>query len=87
MNLLIYGAGDPDIECPVLEIPIDAEVLLADGMSQGISSQKLSTLFAEDLLEIIRKKDVPVICNQGDITETLINLSDPENGILLPMIR
>jgi len=70
-----------------MEIPIDAEVLLVDGMSQGISCLKLSTLFAEDLLEIIREKDVPVICNQGDITETLINLSDPGNGIPLPMIR
>jgi hypothetical protein len=87
MNLLIYGAGDPDIECPVMEIPIDAEVLLVDGMSQGISCQKLSTLFAEDLLKIIREKNVPVICNQGNITKALINLSDPGNGILMPMIR
>jgi hypothetical protein len=71
-----------------MEIPIDAEVLLVDGMSQGISCQKLSTLFAGNLLEIIRGKDVPVIFNQGDITEVLINLSDPGNGILVPpMIR
>jgi hypothetical protein len=69
-------AGDPDSECPVMEIPIDAEVLLVDGISQGINSLKLSTLFAEDLLETIREKDVPVIFNQGDITEALINLSD-----------
>jgi hypothetical protein len=87
MNLLIYGTGDPDIECPVLEIPIDAEVLLLEGMSQGISCQKLSALFAEDLLETIREKDVPVIFNLGDKTEALIDLSKPGNEILLPMIR
>ncbi len=87
MNLLIYGTGDPDIECPVLEIPIDAEVLLVDGINQGISCRKLSTLFAEDLLEIIREKDVPVIFNQRDKTEARIDLSKPGNEILLPMIR
>ena len=87
MNLLIYGTGEPDTECPVLEIPIDVEVLLLEDMSQGISCQKLAALFAEDLLEIIREKDVPVIFNQGDKTEARINLSKPGNEILLPMIR
>jgi len=87
MNLLIYGTGDPDTESPILEIQIDAEVLLLECVSLGISCQKLSALFAEDLLETIRKKDVPVIFNQGDKTEARINLSKPGNGKLLPMIR
>ena len=64
MNLLIYGTGDSDTECPVLEIPIDADVLLLEAIHQGISCQKLSALFAGDLLETIREKDVPVILRE-----------------------
>lgn len=88
MILYIFGTGDPDTECPVFETIVDTEVLLpSDNQVQGISCQKLAALFADDLVNEIRKRVIPVVFNQGDETETHINLAVPGDKILLPMIR
>jgi hypothetical protein len=88
MTLFVFGAGDPDIECPVYEIRIDTDVLLTEQNGlQGISCQKLAALFAEDLIHEISGRNIPVICNEGDKTETYFDLAAPGNNILLPMIR
>ena len=88
MTLYIFGAGSPDTECPVFETIIDTEALLPEkDQNQDISCKKLAALFAEDLINEIRKRGVPVLCNEGDETETYINLADPGDKILLPMIR
>lgn len=82
-TLFIFGAGDPDKDCPVLEIRLDPEALLSeDHQSQGISAQKFSALFEEKLKETVKLMKVPVVSNQGDSTEQLIDLSKPGDGIL-----
>ncbi|NDY74251.1 hypothetical protein DO021_20485 [Desulfobacter hydrogenophilus] len=87
LNLSIWG-GDPERGCPIFETPVDAEVLLhEDKRVEGLSIHKISALFDEALLETIRAKGIPVFFNQGDKTEVRIDLSDPGNEVLLPMIR
>ena len=83
----IYGDGDPN-QGLVSEFTIDTEPLLSEGSPvQGINSKKIPALFDADLLEEIVDRAIPVIWNQGDETEVRINLADPGNAILLPMIR
>jgi len=88
MTLYIFGAGDPDTECPAYEVRVDTEVLVTkqNGL-QCISCQKLAALFAKDLIHEISRRNVPVVCNQGNETETYFDLTAPGNNILLPMIR
>lgn len=87
-TLYIFGAGDPDETCPVFETRVDTEVLLTEFQGlQGLSCRKLSALFAKDLVNEITVRGIPVICNQGDETEASIDLSDPGDQVLLPMIR
>jgi hypothetical protein len=45
------------------------------------------SLKPESLINEIRKRGIPVLCNEGDETETYIDLADPGDKILLPMIR
>jgi hypothetical protein len=87
LTLSIWGS-DPDRGCPIFEIPVDAEVLLHDDKQvEGLSIHKISALFEKALLKTIRVKNIPVIFNQGDKTEVRLDLSDPGNEILLPMIQ
>ena len=54
MTLFIFGAGDPETECPVFETIVDTEALLDESQGlRGISCKKLSALFAEDLVNEI----------------------------------
>ncbi len=88
MTLFIFGAGDPETECPVFETTVDTDVLLDESQGlKGINCKKLAALFAEDLVKEITMRDIPVISNQGDESETQINLAEPGDKILLPMIR
>lgn len=89
MTLYVFGAGDPDVECPVYEVRVDADVLLTEqNRLQGISCQKLAALFAEDLIHEISSRNIPVVCNEGDTeTETYFDLAAPGGKILLPMTR
>ncbi len=86
LDLEIFGAGDPDEVGPVLEFSIEPDPLLAeDCPDQGISCQKIPTLFDADLLEDIILRDTPVIW-QGE-KEIRIHLDDPGNAVLFPMVR
>jgi len=50
MTLYIFGAGDPDTECPVFETRIDTEVLLPEEeQNQGISCKKLAETIMKGL--------------------------------------
>jgi hypothetical protein len=88
MTLFIFGAGDPETECPVFETRVDTEVLLTESQGlRGISCQRLAALFAGDLINEITRRSIPVVCNERDETEAHINLAEPGDKILLPMIR
>lgn len=88
LNVSIFGAGDPDDEGPVLEFAIETDPLFhEDHLVQGIICQKIPALFDADLLDEIVGRNIPVVWNQDDETEVYINLADPGNDILLPIIR
>lgn len=87
-NLMIFGSGDPAVECPVMEIRLDPESLLVEGhQSQCVSVRKLSALFDEKLKETVKRMNVTVVSNQGDPTEKVIDLSSPGDDVLFPMPR
>ncbi|TYT73155.1 hypothetical protein [Desulfobotulus mexicanus] len=88
MTLYIYGAGDPETEYPVYEARIDTEFFLAEGsFGRVVSCKKLVALFSCSLVEEICRRNIPVVCNRGDSTETYIDLENPGEGVLLPMLR
>ena len=88
MTLYIFGAGNPDVECPIYEIRVDTDVLITEQNGlRGISCQRLAALFAEDLINEISRRNIPVVCNEGDKTETYFDIAAPGSNVLLPMIR
>ncbi|MDY0133360.1 MAG: hypothetical protein RBR53_11930 [Desulforegulaceae bacterium] len=88
MTLYIFGAGDPESEYPVFEARIDPEFFLQENTkSRVISCKKLAAIFAEDLINEISKRNIPVVCNKSDSTETCIDLVNPGERVLQPMVR
>ena len=88
LSIEIFGAGDPDVEGPVLAFNIDTDALLKEyALFQGVNSQIIPVLFNPDLLDTLIDSNIKIVWNQGDETEEQINLIKPGDNILLPMLR
>ncbi|MBU1194013.1 MAG: hypothetical protein KKE62_01730 [Proteobacteria bacterium] len=88
LSMEIFGGGDPDEVGPVLELYIDLDSLITEEqLFQGIEKHKIPTLFDPDLLEELIGRNVPIKWNEGDETQDCIDLSAPEDGFLLAMLR
>jgi hypothetical protein len=88
LSIEIFGAGDPDVEGPVLEFNFDPDAILKeDALYQGINSQTIPTLFDSDLLDTLIDSNTQIVWNQDDETKATINLTHPGTDILLPMLR
>ena len=83
-----FGKGKPDVENQICEFYIELKTLSPEELStQGFDRQKLHLLFEAHLFNELKKNNVNIVWNEGDQTETIINLSFPGTGYLVAMER